>query len=150
LGLESGDQDVLDRLEKGIELGQASRVLRTLNQAGISTYVYLLFGTPAETLERARRTLHFTVIHGECIDFLNLAVFNMPVSARDSENLETTPFYEGDLSLYTSFVHPLGWDRASVRNFLDKEFKRHPVIASILRKDPPLFTSNHAAFFVLP
>jgi radical SAM superfamily enzyme YgiQ (UPF0313 family) len=148
LGLESGDQDVLDRLEKGIDLDEASRVLRTLKQAGIGTYVYFLFGTPAETLERARRTLNFTVIHGECIDFLNLAVFNMPVSGKESENLETAPFYEGDLSLYTSFVHPSGWDRASVRTFLDKEFKRHPVIASILRRDPPLFTSNHAAFFV--
>jgi radical SAM superfamily enzyme YgiQ (UPF0313 family) len=149
LGLESGDQDVLDRLEKGIDLGEASRVLRTLKQAGIGTYVYLLFGTPAETMERARKTLDFAVVHGECIDFLNLAVFNMPVGGPDSEKVETRSFYEGDLSLYTSFVHPSGWDRASVRTFLDKEFKRHPVIASILRRDPPLFTSNHAAFFVL-
>lgn len=148
LGLESGDQDVLDHLEKGIDLDEASRVLRNLKRAGIGTYVYLLFGTPAETMERARRTLDFTVKHGECIDFLNLAVFNMPVSGPDSEKLETSPFYEGDLSLYTSFVHPSGWDRPSVRTFLDKEFKRHPAIASILRRDPPLFTSNHAAFFV--
>jgi radical SAM superfamily enzyme YgiQ (UPF0313 family) len=148
LGLESGDQDVLDHLEKGIDLDEASRALRSLKRAGIGTYVYLLFGTPAETMERARRTLDFTVKHGECIDFLNLAVFNMPVSGPDSEKLETRPFYEGDLSLYTSFVHPSGWDRPSVRTFLDKEFKRHPAIASILRRDPPLFTSNHAAFFV--
>jgi radical SAM superfamily enzyme YgiQ (UPF0313 family) len=148
LGLESGDQDVLDDLEKGIDLDEASRVLRSLKRAGIGTYVYLLFGTPAETIEGARRTLDFTVAHRECIDFLNLAVFNMPVCGPDSEKLETSPFYEGDLSLYTSFVHPSGWDRASVRTFLDREFKRHPAIASILKRDPPFFTSNHAAFFV--
>jgi hypothetical protein len=35
-----------------------------------------------------------------------------------------------------------------IRQFLDKEFKRHPAIASILRRDPPVFTSNHAPFFV--
>jgi hypothetical protein len=148
LGLESGNQDVLDDLEKGIDLDEASRVLRSLKRAGIGTYIYLLFGTPAETMERARRTLNFTVTHRECIDFLNLAVFNMPVCGPDSQRFETRPFYQGDLSLYADFIHPSGWNRASVRAFLDREFKRHPAIASILKRDPPLFTSNHAPFFV--
>jgi hypothetical protein len=148
LGLESGDQHVLDQLEKGIDLETASRALKNLNGAGIGTYVYLLFGTPAETAERARRTLDFTVAHGSCIDFLNLAVFNMPACGPEVESFQVKPFYEGDLSLYTDFVHPAGWNRALVRSFLDKEFKRHPVVAAILRKDPPLFTSNHAPFLV--
>jgi hypothetical protein len=148
LGLESGDQDVLDEMQKGIDLETASRVLKNLERAGIGTYVYLLFGTPAETPERARRTLDFTVRHGSCIDFLNLAVFNMPACGPEAEKCDVRPFYEGDLSLYTDFVHPSGWDRPLVRSFLDKEFKRHPVIASILRREPPLFTSNHAPFFV--
>ena len=148
LGLESGDQEVLDQLEKGIDLENASRALKNLNRAGIGTYVYLLFGTPSETSERARRTLDFTVRHGSCIDFLNLAVFNMPACGPEVENFQVKPFYEGDLSLYTDFVHPAGWSRALVRSFLDKEFKRHPAVASILRRDPPLFTSNHAPFFV--
>jgi radical SAM superfamily enzyme YgiQ (UPF0313 family) len=148
LGLESGDQDVLDQLQKGIDLETASRTLRNLKGAGIGTYVYLLFGTPAETPEKARRTLDFTVRHGSCIDFLNLAVFNMPAYGPEAEKFDPRPFYEGDLSLYTDFVHPAGWNRALVRSFLDKEFKRHPVIAAILRRDPPLFTSNHAPFFV--
>ncbi len=36
-----------------------------------------------------------------------------------------------------------------VRQFLDKEFKRHPAIAPILRRDPPIFTSNPAPFFAM-
>jgi hypothetical protein len=36
-----------------------------------------------------------------------------------------------------------------IRQFLDKEFRRHPAIAPILRRDPPVFTSNHAPFFVV-
>ncbi len=147
LGLESGDQDVLDQLEKGIHLGEASRALRTLREAGIPAYVYLLFGTPAEGGESARRTLDFVVKHGDCIDFLNVAVFNLPVFAASSLKLETRDFYEGDLSLYTDFSHPRGWDRQQVRTFLDREFRRHPAIAPILRRDPPVFTSNHAPFF---
>jgi hypothetical protein len=31
---------------------------------------------------------------------------------------------------------------------MDKEFRKHPAIAPILRREPPLFTSNHAPFFV--
>lgn len=147
LGLESGDQAVLDGLCKGIDLEIASQALEALNEAGIATYVYLLFGTPAENAEAAHRTLDFTVHHAESIDFLNIAIFNMPAYGADAEKFETQDFYEGDLSLYKSFTHPVGWDRSAVRRFLDREFKRHPAIASILRRDPPFFTSNHAPFF---
>ena len=147
LGLESGDQAVLDSLCKGIELEIASPALKTLKKAGIATYVYFLFGTPAEDLEAAERTLEFTVKHSDAIDFLNLAIFNMPVHSKESEQFEAKDFYEGDLSLYKNFVHPQGWHRSAVRHFLDRKFKRHPAVSEILRRDPPFFTSNHAPFF---
>ncbi|MCB2183725.1 MAG: radical SAM protein [Desulfobulbaceae bacterium] len=148
LGLESGDQNVLDSMDKGIDLEMASKVMIALQSAGIATYVYLLFGTPSESLPEARRTLDFVVRHHAAITFLNLAVFNMPVCGPDAAALATSDFYEGDLSLYTDFQHPKGWGRKEVRRFLDREFKRHPAVAEILRRDPPHFTSNHAPFFV--
>ncbi|GFE62665.1 radical SAM protein [Geobacter sp. AOG2] len=149
LGLESGDQGVLDRLHKGIDIGEASVVLCNLHAAGIGVYLYLLFGTPAETEAEARRTLEFVVRHHEAITFMNLALFNMPLHGEEAGHYGIeNPFYEGDLSLYTAFRHPHGWDRKQVRGFLEKEFKRDPAVAAILRNDPPLFTSNHAAFFV--
>ena len=147
LGLESGDQDVLDSLGKGIDVHMAEKVIHTLKQAGISTYVYLLFGTPSESLAQARRTLAFTVKNSEAIDFLNLAVFNLPVLSRECDTVETTPFYDGDLSLYTDFNHPSGWHRSRVRLFLDREFTRHRAVSPILKRDPPFFTSNHAPLF---
>jgi hypothetical protein len=147
LGIESGDQGVLDTMEKGIDLDLVSKALTTLKAAGIATYIYLLFGTPAESLTEARKTLAFVARHHAAITFLNLAVFNMPVCSSEATILQVDGFYEGDLSLYTNFVHPHGWDRKEVRRFLDLEFRRHPLIAPILRNDPPLFTSNHAPFF---
>ncbi|MDD5168353.1 MAG: hypothetical protein PHN75_06010 [Syntrophales bacterium] len=147
LGLESGSQGVLDSLCKGINLGTASSALKAIKAAGISTYVYILFGTPAETLDDAGKTLDFIVRYGEDIDFLNVAIFNLP--ADSAEGLETRPFYAGDLSLYEDFVHPSGWNRPQIRRFLDREFKRHRVVAAILRNDPPVFTSNHASFFIM-
>ncbi len=148
LGLESGDPKVLEALQKGIDLGEASLALKMLKRAGIATYLYLLFGTPQEGLEEARKTLQFVASHSQEIDFLNLAIFNMPIHGPEVSQLENKPFYEGDLSLYTSFSHPKGWNRAMIRRFLEKEFKKHPAIAPIVRRDPPAFTSNHAPFFV--
>lgn len=145
LGLESGDQGVLDRMCKGIELGMASRVLNNLHEAGIAVYCYLLFGTPGETVVEARRTLEFVVRHQHAINFLNLALFNMPLHGDEAREYGNQPFYEGDLSLYTAFRHPGGWDRREVRRFLESEFKRHPAVAAIVRDDPPQFGSNHAA-----
>jgi len=149
LGIESGDQDVLDRLGKGIEVRQASTVLKNLKKAGITAYVYLLFGTPPETVASARKTLDFTIRHSDCIDFLNLAIFNMPVCSKGTLARAAKRFYEGDLSLYADFDHPYGWDRKNVRLFLDREFKRHPAVSAVLRHEIPVFTSNHAPFFVM-
>jgi len=149
LGIESGDQGVLEKMEKGIDLDIVSLALKALKKAGIATYVYLLFGTPYETLTEARKTLQFTASHSDEIGFLNLAVFNMPVCSEWSDEFETSSFYEGDLSLYTDFSHPNGWNRKQVRDFMETEFKKHRAVASILKKDPPVFTSNHAPFFVM-
>ncbi len=147
LGIESGSQEVLDIMEKGLKISTISTALKNLKKAGIATYVYLLFGTPAESYFHAQKTLDFVRIHHMDITFLNLAIFNMPINSKEKESLEISSFYGGDLSLYTDFRHPLGWNRKDVRRFLDQEFRRQPEIASILRRDPAIFTSNHAAFF---
>jgi hypothetical protein len=149
LGIESGDQEVLDQLNKGIDLTTASAALKALKRAGIATYCYFLFGTPPENEESALKTLDFVSHHSDCIDFLNLAIFNLPVLSEDAQSLKTRDFYEGDLSLYRDFEHPLGWHRPLVRNFLEKTFKKHPAIAPIVQRAPEFFTSNHAPFFVL-
>lgn len=146
LGVESGDQAVLDAMNKGVEQETIRAVLISLHQAGIATYVYLLFGTPAEDESRARKTLEFTLTHAPFIDFLNLAIFNLPAESRMARDVETGVFYEGDLSLYRDFVHPHGWSRDSVRRFLSREFKKPASIRMILNQDPLFFTSNHAPF----
>lgn len=148
IGLESGSQGVLDGMEKGIDLGMASQVLHTLHSAGIGAYVYLLFGTPFESENDALMTLDFTVRHSEMIRFLNIAIFNLPAYGPEAGTLDVKDFYDGDLTLYRQFRHPHGWHRRRVRSFLEKEFKRHPAVAKIVRRDPPFFSSNHAPFFL--
>ena len=111
LGLESGDQGVLNAMDKGIDLALVSRVLDALKQAGIATYVYLLFGTPSESKTEARKTLSFIAGHHAAVTFLNLAIFNMPVCSPEADQLAVHTFYEGDLSLYCDFAHPQDWGR---------------------------------------
>jgi hypothetical protein len=147
LGIESGDQSVLDGLNKGIDLPMVSKALAALQKAGIATYCYFLFGTPPENEAAAYQTLDFVCRHADVIGFLNLAIFNLPTGSPEAQSLATNGFYEGDLSLYRSFDHPRQWQRAQVRNFLDKIFKRHPAVAPIVKRTPEFFTSNHAPFF---
>ena len=148
LGIESGSQEVLDAMDKGINIRLVEKSLTALKQAGIATYVYLLFGTPSESLARARQTLDFTVRNADAITYLNLAVFNLPRHSTESDTLELRDFSNGDLGLYSDFQHPSGWNRKEVRNFLATEFKVHPTIRPILQRDPPFFTSNHAPLMI--
>ncbi len=147
IGLESGSQKVLDGFCKGIDLKIAQKVLDNLKHVGIAAYVYLLFGTPWETESDAAKTLDFSVKNSGSITFLNLAIFNLPAFGPQTEALDTTPLDTGDLFLYRRFQHPTGWHRQHIRKFLENKFRRHPAIAPIIRNDPPVFTSNHAAFF---
>ena len=147
LGLESGDQSVLDSLCKGTDLDGIDRALRALDEAGIAVFLYVLFGTPAEDHDAALRTRDFVASRAPFIDFINVAIFNMPVTSPEATGLEARPFYKGDLSLYCEFSHPRGWNRGEVRRFLSSEFEVEPSIRAIIQRSPPVFTSNHAAFF---
>ena len=144
LGLESGDQGLLDALGKGIDLETAAQALAALDGRGDRHVRLSAFRHPERRPRLSRKTLAFVAGHSASIAFLNLAVFNLPVNCEEANGLDLRAFYDGDLSLYTDFVHPRGWGRREVRAFLAGEFTRHPAIRPILLRQPPLFTSNHA------
>jgi hypothetical protein len=148
LGLESGDREVLKAIKKGIKLEEAPIILENLKAAGIGTYIYVLFGTPSEDREAALRTRDFVAGHAHLIDFINAAIFNLPLNSEEAAYLDTDNFYEGDLSLYSEFVHPKGWGRKEIRKFLKKDFFSDPEIRQILNRVPPIFDSSHAPFFL--
>ncbi|MBU1534956.1 radical SAM protein [Myxococcota bacterium] len=148
LGLESAHQGVLDHLNKGISLSLVVKALENLRHAGIGVYLYLLFGTPVETRESALVTRDFCVAHAHEIDFYNLALFNLPVESPAARELPSRGNYDAELSLYMDFEHPLGWHRGQIRPFLDQEFRGHPALRPAILRNPPVFTSNHAPFFL--
>jgi hypothetical protein len=154
LGLESGSQQVLDRLGKGTTLASIERILENLARAKIATFVYIMLGTPGETEADAELTLNFLEKHANKIGFLNLAIMNMPRSSGLLDNpdvygISSTEAITEDnpLGLYQRFHTDNNWTRASARRFLNKRLLGSAKIRAITKRTPPLFTSNHAVFF---
>ena len=149
LGLESGSPAVLRRLNKGIDLKLASRVLTTLGEAGVPVYIYIMFGVPGETEADAQQTLDFVAEHARHITFINTSLLNLPLASPPEPGLHRVPFpQEKDLTLYSDFLDDSGYDRRAARRFLERRFARHPDVAAILRRTPLVFGANHAPFML--
>jgi len=58
-GLESGNQRVLDLMQKGTTVSEIARVLRAARDAGLVNHVFLLTGFPTETREELRDSVNF-------------------------------------------------------------------------------------------
>ncbi len=154
LGLESGSQSVLDRLGKGVRLESVARILANLSAAGISSFVYIMLGTPGETEADAEQTLAFLEQHAAEIGFLNLAIMNLPRASGLLDNPQQYGITSAEsieagspLGLYQKFDTENEWNRAAARRFLEQRLLGSATIRAIVNRTPPLFTSNHAVFF---
>jgi len=58
-GIESGDQDMLDRVNKGITLEQVREAIRTTKKYGIRSLGFFLIGSPGETKATVKKTIKF-------------------------------------------------------------------------------------------
>jgi radical SAM superfamily enzyme YgiQ (UPF0313 family) len=59
LGVESGVQSVLDRMEKGITLTQVEQAFKWCGRLGIRTLAYIMIGCPSETRGDIAATVNF-------------------------------------------------------------------------------------------
>ena len=155
LGLESGSQPLLDRMEKGTRVVDASAILSNLSRAGIAAYVYVMFGAPGETESDAERTRSFLADHAGEIGFLNLSILNLPRGAswpgiaEGSATGEEGGFLDevAPLGLYRRTPTSDGWGRAQARRFLQQRILGDPVLRAIAARTPPWFGDSHAFFF---
>ncbi len=72
-GIESGSQEILDRVRKGIDLSRAEQALRWTRQAGIRAKGLFMIGYPEETEKTLGQTLAF--IRRAPLDEINLSFF---------------------------------------------------------------------------
>lgn len=61
MGIESGNQDILDIIDKGITLEQARQAVAICNRVGIETRAAFMLGLPGETPEKALKTVDFAI-----------------------------------------------------------------------------------------
>jgi anaerobic magnesium-protoporphyrin IX monomethyl ester cyclase len=60
-GIESGNQDLLDKLQKGMTLEKCRQVVGWAHEAGIETFGTFMIAIPGETPEKAERTINFAI-----------------------------------------------------------------------------------------
>ncbi len=76
-GLESASQPVMDKMVKGTQLDEMSRILQESTAAGIWNHTFFFFGFPGETLEDAQQTVNFLYQHKPYIHSAALGSFLM-------------------------------------------------------------------------
>ena len=61
IGVESGDQDLLNRIKKGTNLEQIKQVVRMIQKLGIEIRASFMLALPGETPEKAEKTIKFAI-----------------------------------------------------------------------------------------
>ncbi len=59
LGIESGSQDILDRIKKGIRLDQAREAVKGSMRYGIKTFLFFMIGFPWDSSSTIRESINF-------------------------------------------------------------------------------------------
>lgn len=69
-GIESGDQNILNKMKKGTTLQQATHAIELCRKFGIKTYLFWVLGLPWETEESIKNTMKFSKkIKGDFAEF---------------------------------------------------------------------------------
>lgn len=85
-GVESGDDDTLRTIRKGIRTDHVVRALEMAKNVGLRTSCNFMFGFPQETPQALERTLRFMERIAPLVDFFSPSGVLIP--------MPTTPIYE--------------------------------------------------------
>ncbi|MGH8249599.1 MAG: B12-binding domain-containing radical SAM protein [Steroidobacteraceae bacterium] len=87
-GFESGSQRVLDKMAKGVDLGQTSRFLENAHAAGISVRMTMFTGFPGEEAADLDETTAFLAKHEHFIERVPIYRFQVMSGTRFAQLLE--------------------------------------------------------------
>lgn len=60
-GVESGNQKILDRVNKGLKLERIESVFRLAKKTGLETWAFFMIGLPGDTAETIKDTINFAI-----------------------------------------------------------------------------------------
>jgi radical SAM superfamily enzyme YgiQ (UPF0313 family) len=106
-GIESGNQEVLDRIKKGITIDQVRMAVQYARSAGMQTTGYFMVGMPGETVHTMTDTLTFAV--NLELDFVKVGVcIPLPGTPMFDELERSGRLKTREWALYTYATPP--WD----------------------------------------
>jgi len=92
-GLESGAQETLDHMDKGIRVAEVPGILNNCREAGIAFHLFSIIGFPEESEASARKTLRFFLDNKTIIDHpdnsFDIHPFGLELRTRYAEGAET-------------------------------------------------------------
>jgi radical SAM superfamily enzyme YgiQ (UPF0313 family) len=59
-GIESGSQEILNNIKKGVTLDQIRETINMLHEEGLEIWAYFVFGFPGETKETIKQSIRFS------------------------------------------------------------------------------------------
>ena len=162
-GFEAGSQRLLDLVEKGVDLGEAERVLQATHDAGISATLYTMVGLPTETREEADATRSFLVRNAHRVGEISLQIFNLDMVSPmyrdpakygiakvvdDPRDLGPGEAPEQDLARYLAHESVSGMTRAEVKEAFNNVLGAATDALAALRGDNFLYYRYKSHIFL--
>jgi anaerobic magnesium-protoporphyrin IX monomethyl ester cyclase len=122
-GVESGDPEILKRIQKEVDLEEVVDAFERCRKLGIRTYATFLMGSPGETNETARRTIAFSkrIRPSLCMFFVSTAYPGTPMYDEALASGELEPRWWAkqvfDARKNSAFQVRWGWTDAGALKF---------------------------------
>jgi len=141
MGVESGSEEVLRRMKKGITLEQVKKTFKLANEAGMETVGYFMFGYPGDTLASIEKTRRLSLE----LD-LSWADFSIATPAPRTElndEFERSGYIDGDFWRRYTLGEPIDklpyfttpeFDEASLERILRDAFTKFYLRPSVILK----------------
>lgn len=138
-GLESGNQKILNKLQKGITIEQTKKALEITHGVGIRTKGFFILGTPFETKETAQQTIDF--IKKVALDDFHMTYFTpFPGTEIYKKEIKNKKFYQNrwsEMNEWTPIFIPKGWGNGELVDFSKRAFRefyfRSKIVISYLK-----------------
>lgn len=150
-GIESGDQEILDKLQKGITLKQVKKALKMTCQANIRTKGFFILGTPFETKRTIKKTIDF--MKKIKLDDFHMTYFTpFPGTAIYHHQIKNKGFYKkqwSKMNEWTPTFIPEGFSYDELVAFSKRAFRefyfRPQIVSSYFKR--VILTRNFSPLF---
>lgn len=147
-GFESASQRLLDLMDKGTAIAEASQIVKNVADAGIAVVLYTMIGFPTETEAEARATLAWIREHQPWIQEVSLRIFYIDLLStvyahpHDFAIDRVVADETKDYQVYYDHESQVGMSRAEARQVFFE-------FMEVVRSEFPLFQGDNLWLFEL-